>query len=136
MLRKLSIGIVGLLLSCGAASAQIGQGGYTPGSSPSSRFARRTIATGATDTITTADVGVNWNSATSSPKAETIPGCVTALDGTLFWIKDERGTAATNPIVITPASGTIENASTISINSTGGSVQIQCDASTTNWTVN
>jgi hypothetical protein len=99
------------------------------------QLARRTITSGSSDTLTATDVVVNWKSATTAVKAESIPACASGIDGTLYIVKDEQQTAQTYAIQITPASGTIEGVASFSISAKSGSAQIVCDGANTNWTV-
>jgi hypothetical protein len=59
----------------------------------------------------------------------TVPGAVTValpagITGTVYYIKDGTGDAATNNITITPAAGTIDGAATATINSNFGAVTL------------
>lgn len=94
---------------------------------------QRTITTGANDTATTSDGTISWNSATASAKTETIYGCNSSVSGRVLIIKDEKGTASTLPITISPASGSIEGIGSYVLTSNGQAVQLQCDGSTSNW---
>lgn len=112
--------------SCNAALRYVSGSGFA---CPSIR----TIASGASDTATSSDSTVAWNSATASSKTETIPACNSGNNGLLLRIKDERGTAATYPIAVTPASGTIDgNASYLMTFNLQG-ITLQCDGTASNW---
>jgi hypothetical protein len=92
---------------------------------------RRTITTGASDTVLTGDYLIAYNKASTT--AESLFACASGIDGQIYVFKDEGGNAATYPITITPSGGTIEGALNAVINSGYASVTFQCDASNTNW---
>jgi hypothetical protein len=68
---------------------------------------------------------------------QNIYACGSGVSGRVLIIKDEKGNAATYPITITPASGTIDNAANYVIYFNLQSVTLQCDgtSSGTNWIV-
>lgn len=94
---------------------------------------RRTVTSGSTDTVLATDYLIAIDKASGSATGETLFACASGIDGQIYIFKDEKGDAATNNITITPASGTIEGASTAVMNSNGASLTVQCDGSTTNW---
>ena len=83
------------------------------------KLATRTVASGASDTALAADLTIKWAKAAGSASAESIPACVAAIRGRVLVVKDGKGDAATNPITVTPAAGTIDTAR--------GAVTLQCD---------
>ena len=107
----------------------------TPGSSFNNPI--RSISTGDTDTASSTDGTIAWNSATTSAKTESIYACASGVSGRVLIIKDEKGTAEAYPIMITPASGTIDNGSSIVLGANYQAVTLQCDgtSSGTNWMV-
>lgn len=94
----------------------------------------RKITTGTSDSATTADGTIAWNSATTGAKAQTIYACSSAVSGATLTIKDEIGTGQTYNITITPASGTIDGDPNTSIAVDYGAVQLQCDGGS-NWMI-
>ena len=92
----------------------------------------RAVASGTTDTATTSDGTVGWNSASTSAKSETIYTCNSSVASRTLAIADEKGTASTYAITITPASGTVQGAASITISQNFGNVILQCDGSS-NW---
>src|SRR5271166_4115577 len=109
-----------------AAFAQVAPTVYAP-------LARR-IASGSSDTATAADFqnGVVWKSTTASNKAETLPACVAGLSGRWLMVADEQGTAATYPITVTAAAGTVYGSSNgYQITSNLGAAVFVCDGAAT-----
>lgn len=80
------------------------------------------IATVSPDTVTTSDAIVVYEMAVPGPVAVTLPA--TPNVGQLFYLKDGTGDAATNPITITPAAGTIDGALTATINANYGALTL------------
>jgi len=82
-------------------------------------------------TVTTSDyiVGVDT---TSSPVTLTFPAAAAALDGQVWLIKDEGGSASSNKITITGSdnSNTIEGQNSIVLESNNASIHIYCDGAT------
>ncbi len=118
--------------------SSIGQGLTVNGNlsvSGTFRMTMRQITTGATDTTNQYQGIIAWNSATSGAKSETIAACSSSISGMLLTIKDEAGTAGTNAITVTPASGTIDGASSASISTNKGALRLACDGGS-NWLVN
>lgn len=97
---------------------------------------RDITGTTTTDTATSADVVINWNSTATSAKAESIPACSSGNTGKFFIIKDEEANSQTYAITITPASGNIEKTTSFVASLNSGSWTLVCDGSGTNWTVN
>lgn len=93
----------------------------------------RDISSGSTDTATSTDLLINWKSASGSAKTQTIPACASGNAWTWYVIKDSQGDAGTNNITVTPASGTIEGAASLVINTNKGKTSIVCDSTNTNW---
>ena len=93
----------------------------------------RRVTAGATDTASSNDSYIMWASATTGAKTETLPACSATTGGLTMHIKDEQGNADTYAIVLKPASGTIEGASTYAISANRGAVEITCDGAATNW---
>lgn len=105
----------------------------TPGSTFNNPI--RIISSGTTDTATSTDGTVAWNSASASAKSQTIYACAAGVNGRSLIIKDEKGTAGTYNVTITPVSGTIDNASNFTLQFNLQSVTLQCDGTNTNWLV-
>lgn len=105
----------------------------TPGTTFSNPL--RVIASGTTDTATSTDGTIAWNSATSGAKAEAIYGCTSSVNGRSLILKDQYGNAGTYAITITPASGTVNGASSYTLAVNQQAVQFQCDGTTGDWMV-
>ena len=101
------------------------------------RYAERQVNTGCSDTATIHDHFVDWNSASACAKAQAIEGCTWQISGHETVINDVANTAGTYNIVITPQSGTINNAASYAINgtTTGHVGRIHCDG-VSNWVLN
>lgn len=93
----------------------------------------RRITSGTSDTAAASDYTIVWRSAAGGAKTQNIPGCVSAIGGQIYVIKGEANNEAANNIVVTPASGTIEGAATLSITTNRGGMTIQCDSGSTDW---
>lgn len=118
---------------------------YTPGtgltcgstSSGGSSTTLNQITSGTTNTlasITTTFTTEVWLSAASGAKTDNVPGCVSGLNKDFLIETDGQGTAGTNPITVTPASGTIGNGGTsYTVAANGFSVVFQCDGTSTAW---
>jgi hypothetical protein len=94
----------------------------------------RTVASGATDTATTADGTIVWNSATSSAKTQTVPQCTSSADvaGHTFWVKGAKGDEATNNITVQATGGsTFDGNAHAIVNVAYGAYGFQCDGSST-----
>lgn len=94
--------------------------------------ALRVVPSGSSDTASTTDNSILWNSATGSNKSQGISGCSSGLKGKTYIISDEIGTSSTFPIIVTPASGTVANRPTFAIQGDGSSNSFQCDG-ISNW---
>lgn len=100
------------------------------------RHKRRTVTSGTSDTVLASDYAIYLNKSTPSASAEVLFGCTSSLDGKTYKIGDETSASGLGfPVIITPTSGTIQNLASYSINWSNGIVEIQCDASSTNWVV-
>lgn len=95
----------------------------------------RTIPSGASDTATTSDCLVRWNSSTASAKTETIPACNSGNNGFEITVTDEAGTAGTYNITVTPASGTVLLDTGYLMPVGFWSVTLRCDGANSNYTV-
>jgi hypothetical protein len=111
-----------------------GTGATTPAAAAKSLSNVRIVATGTTDSVLSTDISIFWNSSSTGAKAESIPACSSGSAGRPLHFKDEVGTAGQYNIVLTPASGTIDNGSTFSMNASFQAVGLQCDGSS-NWVV-
>jgi hypothetical protein len=129
-MRRIAAALVAVFLLPATALAQFAPTGYAP-------LARRVVS-GSSDTATAADFqnGIVWKSATASNKSETLPACVASLGGRWVMVADEQGTAATYPIAVTAAAGTVYGAANgYQITSNLGSAVFFCDGAATNWVV-
>jgi len=90
----------------------------------------RIVTSGASTSVTGADVVVEINKTTGSATAVSL---LSVSTGFVCTIKDGKGDAATNNITITPASGTIDGSATYVINTNHGVVRLQWDGA--QWTV-
>lgn len=111
-------------------SATTGQVNVTRGV----RLPSRTVASGASDTAGPADYVIKWNKPAGSVSAQAIPACVAAVQGRVLVVKDGKGDAASNPITVTPAAGTIDAAASYAVNTARGAVTLHCDGSG-DWSV-
>jgi hypothetical protein len=94
----------------------------------------RTVASGTTDTATTADGTIVWNSSTSSAKTETLPQCTSSasIAGHTFWIKGAKGDEATNNITVQASGGsTFDGNGTAIVTVAYGGYGFQCDGGST-----
>lgn len=98
------------------------------------RNATRTVTAAGTDTATAQDVTIVFNKTVAAASAETIPTCAAGTSGRRIIVKDGKGDAATNNIVISPVSGLIDGAASVTISRNSGSVQLSCDGSSA-WNV-
>lgn len=73
-----------------------------------------------------------WKNAISAAKSLSLKGCSATDKGALVSIKDGDANATSYPITITPTSGTIDNAGTAKVNTSGSSLQLICDGGS-NW---
>jgi hypothetical protein len=79
------------------------------------------IATTTPDTVLATDSIVSYQLIVPGPVAVALPVGVT---GTVYYLKDGTGDAATNNITITPAAGTIDGAATATINTNFGALTL------------
>ena len=80
------------------------------------------IATTTPDTVLATDSIVSYQLAAPGPVAVALPAGVT---GTVYYLKDGTGDAATNPITITPnGAETIDDAATATINTNYGALTL------------
>ncbi len=139
-MRRLLILLL-LVLAAGPALAQSemnmpGSRGFHPhtGYFPS----LRDITSGAADSIRTSDFqsGVSWRSGVASNKSEVFPVCGPVWNGKWVMVADGNGTAATYPITVTAAAGSVYGSSFgYQITSNYGSAIFQCDGANANWVV-
>lgn len=102
---------------------------------PGSLGVFRQISSGSSDTASTLDGNLAWNSATALAKTESLYACSTGSKGNLLTVSDEKGTAGTYPITLSPSGGnTINNASTYIMAFNNQSVTMVCDGAG-NWIV-
>ena len=96
---------------------------------------RQIGGTATTDALLNTDGTVQWNSSASADKNEAVPACTAANPGERHLVVDQRGTAGTFPIVMSPPLGTtISGQSFVDINQNFSAMLISCDG-TSNWTV-
>ena len=88
--------------------------------------------TASTDVASASDWFLGWDFSFTGTKNQSIPGAGSVVKGTQIVIKDILGDAATNNIVISPASGTIGGAANFTINTNNGSVTFLSDG-VSNW---
>jgi hypothetical protein len=91
----------------------------------------RVIASGTTDSATTADGTIVWNSSSSSSKTETLPQCTSSppIVGHTFWVKGAKGDEATNNITVQASGGSKFDGNGLAIiNVAFGIYALQCDA--------
>lgn len=98
-------------------------------------LARRTMTEGTRDAVRPTDLVVAWNSPASGEKSSRIPDCAPAIDGRELVMADEKGDAGANPIILTPAGGTIDGAANYRIGITRGTITLICDGGARNWIV-
>lgn len=73
------------------------------------------------DTVLATDSIVSYELTVPAATAVTLPAGIT---GTVYYLKDGSGTAAANPITITPTASTIDGAATAVINSNFGAITL------------
>jgi len=98
----------------------------------------RIVATGTSDTATTADGTIVWNSSSSSAKTETLPQCTSLapIVGHTFWVKGAKGGEATNSITVQATGGsTFDGKGSATISVAHGGYGFQCDAAAGNYDV-
>lgn len=111
----------------GCANAYI----YQATRSRGANYVNRRGVTSASDTGQTLDYMVSFSVA-GSTVAETIP--TATASGRVLIFKDKSGAAATNGIVITPSSGTIDGSASFTISTNYGCVTL-IDDTTNDWSV-
>ena len=79
------------------------------------------IALVSPDTVLATDSIVSYQLTVAGAVAVALPAGIT---GTVYYLKDGTGDAATNPITITPAAGTIDGAATATINTNYGALTL------------
>lgn len=79
------------------------------------------VALTAPDAVTVTDSIVSYQLTTPAPVAVSLP---VGVVGQVFYIKDGTGDSSTNPITITPAAGTIDDAATAVINTDYGALTL------------
>lgn len=95
----------------------------------------RVVSSGTTDSATSLDGTIAWNSSSASGKTETLYACGSGGKGSIVTVTDEIGTAGTYPITVAPSGvNTINNASTYIMAFNYQSVTFQC-AGAGNWIV-
>lgn len=108
-----------------------------PSGAPTTLGTLRVVASGTSDTATSLDGTIAWNSSSALGKSEALYACGSNAQGHLVTIKDEAGTAGTYPITVSPAGGnTIDNGSTYIMAFNYQSTTFQCAGSSGNWIVN
>lgn len=107
-----------------------------PSSVPYAASPLRSVTSGTTDTVLSADQNgvVVWNSNSSSPKTQTLFACTSLLNGYNVTIKDEIGTAGSYPITVSSASN-IDGQASFIMAFNYQSVTFRCDGSTTHWVI-
>lgn len=115
-----------MLLSHAALAAQ--SGSMRPGIT-------REVTTTTTDPATYADLGgqISWRNGTASPKTEILPGCDNTINGLTIAVVDGQGTAASYPINVSAAAGTVGGVSSVPITANNQGIIFACDGSVTNW---
>jgi len=94
----------------------------------------RVLTSGASDTATTNDVTILWDSSAASAKTQNIYACSSASKANILKITDEYGNAGTYPISLVPSASTINGVSSFAMNTNTNSITLQCDG-VNNWTV-
>jgi hypothetical protein len=98
----------------------------------------RVVASGATDSASTADNTIVWNSTSSSAKTEILPQCTSSapIVGHTFWVKGAKGDEGTNNITVLATGGsTFDGSGSAIINGARGGYGFQCDAAGGNYDV-
>lgn len=96
----------------------------------------RTVSSGTTDTASSADGTIAWNSSSTSAKTESLYSCSSSAKGLQVTVKDEYGSAGTYNISIAPAgSDTIDAATSYYLAFNYQSATFQCNGAG-NWLVN
>lgn len=98
----------------------------------------RVISSGTTDSATTADGTIVWNSSSSLAKTEILPQCTSSgpIAGHTFWVKGAKGDEGTNTITVQATGGsTLDGSGSAIINVPRGGYGFQCDAAGVNYDV-
>lgn len=95
----------------------------------------RAAIAGGTDTATTDDCVIYWNYSYSGTKIQNVPGADNFKQGQQLVIKDLFGDAALHNIQIVALAGTIDLASTFTIDQPKESITLYADNITNNWIV-
>lgn len=96
--------------------------------------ARAAIA-GGTDTAAVTDALIYWNYSHAGAKAQAIPAAGSCLPGQELIIKDRFGDCAINPIVVTPAGGTLDDGASFAMNIGKMALTLRADAINNNWMI-
>src|SRR6185437_10370337 len=100
-------------------------------------YARGILTTAVLGSGTTGAVALGQyllvTSAATGAKSIAAPACTALLDGYYMGVSDEVGTSGTYNDTITPASGTINGASTYVLNANGTGVVFRCYGAAANW---
>lgn len=106
--------------------------GDAGGSGGASSSTYQPMNSGTTATVASANTTLDIKSAATAVKNITIPAAAAGNVGQNIVIKDTIGTAATYNQVITPVSGTIDGASSVSITANKNSLTL-CSDGVSNW---
>ncbi|MGH7111504.1 MAG: hypothetical protein ACREFK_13885 [Stellaceae bacterium] len=134
----------GLAPSTNGDCAVVATGAWALGSCGAGSFssAVNRITTGTTNTLSSITAPFTtelWASATAGAKTDTVPECVTGLNGDYLAEIDGEGNAAADPITVTAAAGTIGPAGTPTPGTSyeffvnGGAAVFQCDGTANHW---
>lgn len=82
----------------------------------------RVVTAAGAVTVTTSDYTIVVNKTVGAATTVNLPA--SPLTGTVFYVKDGKGDAATNNITLTPAAGNIDGAGTLVINANYGGYQL------------
>lgn len=120
-----------------AGSSTVGQAVVTPNATVGFPTIRR-ITTGTTDTATTSDSTIVIALGSAANFAETLPACVSGINGQIIIVKDEKGQAGANPITVKATTSTVDTivgATGLIMNANFQSINFQCDsaAASGNW---
>lgn len=106
-----------------------------------SKYTVRPVTSGSTDTAPGSDGSiskllVSWESNSGAQKTETVPACGSLTGGMQIKIKDAFGDADRHNILIVPTAGTVEKQASFLISGIFGSLELICQPSASNWTIN
>ena len=94
----------------------------------------RVISSGTTDTASTTDGTIAWNSSSASGKTENLYACNGGSNGKVLYVKDAIGTASTYQITLVPnGSDTIDGSASYFLAFNYQSATLQCLGATNNW---